>query len=61
MKTSGDLSTSLPPIRVVLVRGEEDVTIKIADRGGGVQRSEIKNIYSFVHTTVDSEARKKNL
>ena len=28
--------TSLPSVRVVIAKGEEDVTIKVADKGGGV-------------------------
>ena len=27
---------SLPSVRVIIVKGAEDVTIKIADKGGGV-------------------------
>jgi pyruvate dehydrogenase kinase 2/3/4 len=37
----------MPPIRVVIVKGEEDVTIKIADRGGGIPRSKIGTIWKF--------------
>jgi pyruvate dehydrogenase kinase 2/3/4 len=29
---------SLPPIRVVLVMGKEDITIKVCDKGGGIPR-----------------------
>jgi pyruvate dehydrogenase kinase 2/3/4 len=43
----------LPPIRVVVVKGEEDVTIKIADKGGGIPRSLITNIWKFAHSTAD--------
>jgi pyruvate dehydrogenase kinase 2/3/4 len=27
-----------PPIRVVVVEGQEDITIKISDEGGGIPR-----------------------
>ena len=30
---------SLPSVRVIIVKGAEDITIKIADKGGGVARS----------------------
>lgn len=43
------------PIRVVVVRGAEDVSIKIADRGGGVSRSTMKQIWRFAHSTADDD------
>ena len=42
---------ALHPIRVVVVRGEEDVTIKVADRGGGIPRSNMATIWRFAHST----------
>ncbi|KAI2496743.1 Mitochondrial branched-chain alpha-ketoacid dehydrogenase kinase [Fragilaria crotonensis] len=41
----------LHPIRVVIVIGAEDVSIKVADRGGGVPRSTMKEIFKFAHST----------
>jgi pyruvate dehydrogenase kinase 2/3/4 len=41
----------LHPIRVVIVNGAEDVSIKIADRGGGVPRSTMQQIFKFAHST----------
>ena len=49
------VESSLPPIRVVVVSGAEDVTIKIADKGGGVPRSTMKQIWKFAHSTADQE------
>jgi pyruvate dehydrogenase kinase 2/3/4 len=51
--TKKGLSTSnqLQPIRIVIVLGAEDVSIKIADRGGGVPRSTMKKIFQFTHST----------
>jgi pyruvate dehydrogenase kinase 2/3/4 len=45
----------LPPIRVIIVKGEEDVTIKIADTGGGIPRSAINTIWKFAHSTADED------
>jgi len=42
----------LPPIKVVVVKGAEDVTIKIADSGGGISRSAIDDVWSFAHSTL---------
>ena len=41
----------LHPIRVVIVIGAEDVSIKVADRGGGVPRSTMQEIFKFAHST----------
>lgn len=48
---------TLPPIRVVVTKGAEDVTIKIADRGGGMPRSVTKRIWTFAHSTLCKEGR----
>eukprot|EP00980_Cylindrotheca_fusiformis_P011315 scaffold2609_cov94-Cylindrotheca_fusiformis.AAC.1 len=45
----------MPRIRVVVVKGKEDVTIKIADRGGGIPRSKIANIWRFSQSTDGEE------
>jgi len=42
----------LPPITVVVVKGAEDVTIKLCDYGGGVPRSRTNNIFTFAHSTL---------
>lgn len=50
---SGDAKdVELPPIKVVVVKGAEDVTIKIADLGGGISRSAIDDVWSFAHSTL---------
>jgi sensor histidine kinase regulating citrate/malate metabolism len=45
----------MPQIRVVVVKGKEDVTIKVADRGGGIPRSKITNILKFAQSTAEEE------
>jgi pyruvate dehydrogenase kinase 2/3/4 len=47
-----DLHEELPPIRIVLVKGAEDVTIKVADKAGGIPRSRMAQIWQFCHSTV---------
>lgn len=41
----------LPPVRVIVADGEEDVTIKISDEGGGFRRSELSRVWSYLFTT----------
>ncbi|KAI5060155.1 hypothetical protein GOP47_0024575 [Adiantum capillus-veneris] len=43
-----------PPIRVVVADGLEDVTIKISDEGGGIPRSGISKIWSYLYSTANS-------
>jgi len=44
-----------PPIKVVIADGNEneDVVIKVADEGGGIPRSNMKKIWSYLFTTAD--------
>jgi pyruvate dehydrogenase kinase 2/3/4 len=53
----GLLKNKLPPVRVVVSKGAEDVTIKIADTGGGIPRSTFKRIWSFVHSNNDIKVK----
>ncbi|EWM23051.1 mitochondrial pyruvate dehydrogenase kinase [Nannochloropsis gaditana] len=43
--------TELPPVKVIVAMGEEDVTIKVADEGGGVPRSDLRLLWTFFYTT----------
>nr|CAG4647978.1 EOG090X07QN [Moina brachiata] len=47
----GAAARDYPPIEVLVVRGTEDVTIKISDRGGGVMRSAIGNLFHYMYST----------
>jgi pyruvate dehydrogenase kinase 2/3/4 len=44
---------TVPSIRVIIVKGSEDVTIKIADQGGGIPRSRMATIWRFAHSTAN--------
>lgn len=48
-------SVEIPDIKVIITKGEEDVTIKIADKGGGIARSKLASIWKFAHSTADSK------
>ena len=47
VETHGD-SDSLPPIRVLMSKGEEDVSIKITDKGGGIKRSLTDQLFNYM-------------
>jgi pyruvate dehydrogenase kinase 2/3/4 len=42
---------AMPPIYVVVTQGDEDVSIKVADKGGGAPRSVMEKIWKFAHST----------
>ncbi|XP_075067877.1 pyruvate dehydrogenase kinase, isozyme 4 [Mixophyes fleayi] len=42
---------SLPPIKVNVVLGKEDLTIKISDNGGGVPLRKIDRLFSYMYST----------
>uniref|UniRef100_K3X8C8 Protein-serine/threonine kinase n=1 Tax=Globisporangium ultimum (strain ATCC 200006 / CBS 805.95 / DAOM BR144) TaxID=431595 RepID=K3X8C8_GLOUD len=41
----------LPPIQIVICQGQEDVTIKVDDEGGGVPRSKWSKLWHYDYTT----------
>jgi pyruvate dehydrogenase kinase 2/3/4 len=41
----------LPPVRVVLVKGTEDLTIKISDMGGGIPHADVPKLFTYFYTT----------
>jgi len=41
-----DNEDQFPPIKVVVVEGSEDITIKISDEGGGIPRSAVPMIWT---------------
>lgn len=42
-----------PAIKVIISEGYEDIAIKVSDEGGGIARSEIPLIWTYLYTTVD--------
>ncbi|CAD6589851.1 MAG: hypothetical protein TREMPRED_005542, partial [Tremellales sp. Tagirdzhanova-0007] len=56
-----DNEDAFPPIKVVVVEGSEDITIKISDEGGGIQRSAIPMIWTYLYTTMGDEGLEANI
>lgn len=46
---------NMKPVKVVIADGEdnEDVVIKISDEGGGIKRSNMHRVFSYLYTTAD--------
>lgn len=47
--------SSLPPIKLIIVEGTEDITIKISDEGGGIKRSAIPLVWTYMYTTMEGQ------
>ncbi|TKR57856.1 hypothetical protein L596_030501 [Steinernema carpocapsae] len=47
----------LPNIDVTVVCGQEDVSIKISDRGGGVSRTILERLFNYMYTTAPPPSR----
>ena len=47
--------SKLDPIIVVVSKGDEDVSIKVADKGGGIPRSRMETIWSFAEFSSKSQ------
>ncbi|KAJ3088654.1 hypothetical protein HK102_008255 [Quaeritorhiza haematococci] len=43
-----------PEIRMVVAEGKEDITIKISDEGGGIPRSGMPLIWTYMYTTAEN-------
>ncbi|KAF8156533.1 hypothetical protein B0H34DRAFT_859320 [Crassisporium funariophilum] len=50
-----DNEDNFPPIKVVVVEGKEDITIKISDEGGGIARSAIPLIWMYMYMTMENQ------
>uniref|UniRef100_A0A674NYI9 Protein-serine/threonine kinase n=1 Tax=Takifugu rubripes TaxID=31033 RepID=A0A674NYI9_TAKRU len=44
-------SDHLPPVHVLVSLGDEDVSIKVCDTGGGVPFRRIENLFSYMYST----------
>ncbi|KAJ2780398.1 [Pyruvate dehydrogenase (acetyl-transferring)] kinase isozyme 2 [Coemansia javaensis] len=47
----GDEAERYPPIKVVVAEGNEDITVKISDEGGGIPRSAMEQVWQYMYTT----------
>lgn len=43
-----------PPVRLIIAEGGEDVTLKISDEGGGIPRSGLARIWTYLYTTANN-------
>nr|CAD7446889.1 unnamed protein product [Timema bartmani] len=48
---ANSVSEQYPPIEVTLVKGREDICVKISDRGGGIPRSQTDQLFNYMFST----------
>nr|POE96395.1 [pyruvate dehydrogenase (acetyl-transferring)] kinase, mitochondrial [Quercus suber] len=53
VETHGSEREEFPITDVIVSEGREDITIKISDEGGGIPRSSIPLVWTYMYTTVD--------
>lgn len=51
----GTDADNYPPVKVIVAEGNEDITIKISDEGGGIPRSAVPLVWTFMYTTAHPE------
>ena len=65
MKNHGDAfdEDKLPPVSVIIADSEEmeDVVVKVSDQGGGIPRSHMPRILTYLFTTARSDLRLEDL
>ncbi|KAF9432652.1 hypothetical protein BGZ76_010506 [Entomortierella beljakovae] len=44
-----------PPIKLIVAQGKEDIAIKVSDEGGGIPRSGIPLVWTYMYTTAPSQ------
>lgn len=44
-------SDKIPELTVLVVKGKEDLSIKLCDRGGGVPRSQMELLFNYMYST----------
>ncbi|KAI8984283.1 mitochondrial branched-chain alpha-ketoacid dehydrogenase kinase-domain-containing protein [Mycotypha africana] len=50
-----DYEDDYPPIKLIIAQGKEDITIKISDEGGGIPRSNIPLVWTYMYTTATAQ------
>lgn len=51
VESHGTDCDNLPPIRILIVKGKEDLSLKISDVGGGIPRSLSDQLFNYMYST----------
>ncbi|KAI4152292.1 MAG: hypothetical protein LQ340_002986 [Diploschistes diacapsis] len=53
VEAHGQDKDEFPVTKIIVAEGKEDITIKVSDEGGGIPRSVIPLVWTYMYTTVD--------
>lgn len=48
---------TLPPLKVAICRGKEDICVKISDQGGGIPRSQSDQLFKYMYSTAPQPSK----
>lgn len=51
MEHHGQDCLDIPPIETTIIRGQEDISVKISDLGGGIPRSQADQLFKYMYST----------
>lgn len=51
MEHHGQDCLNIPPIETTIIRGREDICVKISDLGGGIPRSQADQLFKYMYST----------
>ncbi|OXU25735.1 hypothetical protein TSAR_012404 [Trichomalopsis sarcophagae] len=57
MEHRGQDADNYPPLEVTVVRGKEDICVKMSDRGGGIPRSQMDNLFKYMYSTAPQPSK----
>jgi len=52
-----DNCDTLPPLKVAICRGKEDICVKISDQGGGIPRSQSDQLFKYMYSTAPQPSK----
>uniref|UniRef100_U5EZ53 Protein-serine/threonine kinase n=1 Tax=Corethrella appendiculata TaxID=1370023 RepID=U5EZ53_9DIPT len=50
----------VPPLKVTIVKGKEDICVKLSDRGGGIPRSQVDQLFKYMYSTAPQPPKSKS-
>lgn len=61
MEHHGQDCDNIPPIEVTVVNGREDISVKLSDRGGGIPRSHVDQLFKYLYSTAPKPSPSQSL
>lgn len=52
-----DCDSAVPPVKVTIVKGKEDISVKISDIGGGIPRSQSDQLFKYMYSTAPQPSK----